>query len=296
MSENSIECLSPIDEPSRESRDDSSSPDRTEVTSDAAFWTLAVARHAESALDFLAALQIPEHSVAHDATLAVDRILANADAACADDLRNTQQLVHQAYEHAEHTPALAARLAALDSAAAWRLAQYLYDQNTSVPCAHDLEPRLRAIERNAREREVTHGTDFHVLRNSVAAARQHTDDRVHDLYGSLYQQIQYDMQSTVDARVARTSLALFEQHRAHEKQIADLHAAYADLEEKYDALNETIVLQSARAKPAKRWSIFSSADADASANVSPTSPTLKSPPTSVGHHLDQSPIASPLRR
>ena len=118
MSENSIECLSPIDEPSRED-----SPGRSDATTennsttDAAFWPAAVAAHAEAALDFLAALNIHEHSVAHDVTLAIDRIRANADAATADDLRTTQQLVHQAYEHAENTPALAASLAALDARA-----------------------------------------------------------------------------------------------------------------------------------------------------------------------------------
>ena len=67
-------------------------------------------------LELLAALNIPDQCVADDVTHAVDCIRTNADVACADDLHNTQQHVHQAYAHAEHSPELCVRVAALDAA------------------------------------------------------------------------------------------------------------------------------------------------------------------------------------
>ena len=175
-----------------------------------AFWPAAVAAHADAALDLLAALNVPEHSVAHDAAQAVDRIRANADAAGADDLRTTQQHVHHAYAHAEHSPTLAVRVAALDAAAAWRLAQYIYE-------AH-------------------HAADTTIVEHEqrLSAMQQHIDDRVHEIHGVLYAQLQ----SHIEAKV-----------------------------------NEAFVELQARvtkpASPTRKWSLFSSGDDNAFASLGP---------------------------
>ncbi len=175
-------ALSPIADDSHSSQ---SAEAEAATASCASFWPTAVAAHADAALDLLVALNVPEHSVAHDAAQAVDRIRANADAACADDLRNTQKHVHDAYAHAEHSPELAVRLASLDAAAAWRLAQYVYEaQGTVAAAVVDLEQRLPVVEANAREHQVATAFEFRFLHGATEGAKQHTEDRVHALTSS----------------------------------------------------------------------------------------------------------------
>ena len=240
------EALSPI-------ADDSHSSESVEAHTDAApsFWPAVVAAHADAALDLLSALSIPDHSVAHDALQSVDRIRTNADAACADDLRSTQQHVHHAYAHAEHSPALAARVAALDAAAAWRLAQYLYEAHaTEGPAIADIEHRLCKMEENARQQQVATAFELRFLHSATEGARQYTDNRVDALHTELFEQLA----SHIDARVARASLASFEMIKKHNQQIEDLTLAVADLQEKYEALKPS-------KSPTRKWSLFSSADA-----------------------------------
>jgi len=231
-------ALSTIADDSQSSRSADTDADVAVATSKP-FWPAAVASHADAALDLLAALNIPDHSVGHDAALAVDRIRANADAACADDLRNTQQHVHHAYAHAEHSPELAVRVATLDAAAAWRLAQYLYEAHANaVPAAADLEHRMQ----------------------------QHCDDRLQEVYGM----IQVQMQNEFDSRLVKSSIASLNLHRKHEQQIQDLQLALTDLQEKHDALKEEFAGMQARAKPpTRKWSLFSAADANAFASITP---------------------------
>ncbi len=195
----------------------------------------------------------------HDAAQAVDRIRANADAACADDLRNTQKHVHDAYAHAEHSQELAVRLASLDAAAAWRLAQYVYEaQGTVAAAVVDLEQRLPVVEANAREHQVATAFEFRFLHAATEGAKQHTDDRVHALHVELQEQLEQHIE-----RVARSSVSTLELNKKHERQIQDLTLALADLQEKYEALN-------ARNKPpARKWSLFSSADASAFSSITP---------------------------
>ena len=150
----------------------------------------------------------------------------------------------------------------------------------------DLSPRL---QQDAREREIANAelanAELAGLRNPITA----------DLdapLANLYQLMQDELQTQVDARVACASLASFDLHRKHEGQIADLSAAYTQLEGKYDALNEAFVLANARPRPAKRWSIFSSAEPDAPvAAPIPTSPTL----ALFQRRQENSPVASQAR-
>jgi len=251
-------ALSPI-------ADDSHSSQSAEADASAAaascatFWPTAVAAHADAALDLLAALNVPDHCVVDDAAHAVDRIRSNADAACADDLRNTQRHVHHAYAHAEHSPDISVRVAALDAAAAWRLAQYVYEAQAAV-AAHvaDLEQRLAVVESNAREHEVASAFEFRFLHGASEGARQHTEDRVHAVHAELQEQLEQHIE-----RVARASVAGFDLNKKHEQQIQDLNLALTDVQEKYEALN-------ARTKPqARKWSLFSSADASAFAAITP---------------------------
>jgi hypothetical protein len=116
------DALSPIPDDSHSSQ---SAEADAAAASCATFWPVAVATHADSALDLLAALNLPDHCVAHDTAVSVDRIRANADATCTDDLRNTQQ-VHHVYAYAEHSSELDVRVAAVDDAV-WRLAQFVYE-------------------------------------------------------------------------------------------------------------------------------------------------------------------------
>ena len=241
--------------------DDSHSSESAEAEAKAVpagFWPTAVASHADAALDLLAELNIPDQSLAHDATQAVDRIRANADAACADDLRNTQQQVHHAYAHAEHSPELAVRVAGLD-AAAWRLAQYVYESHATLAAAlADLEQRVGVLEQNTREHQVATAFEFRFLHAANEGARQHTEDRVQALHVELQEQLEQHIE-----RNARSSVSHFDILKKHERQIADLNLALTDLQEKHEALN-------ARSKPpARKWSLFSSADANAFASISP---------------------------
>lgn len=245
MSDNG--ALSPI-------ADDSHSSESAQADADEAvsFWPAVVAAHAEAALDLLSALNIPDTSVAHDAVQAVDRIRANADAACADDLRSTQQQVHQAYAHAEHSPALAARVAALDAAAAWRLAQYVYETHaTAALCLADIEHRLSKKEENARQQQVATAFELRFLHSATQGAREYTDTRVDALHTELFEQLA----THIDARVARASIASFELSKRHEQQIQDLTLAVADLQDKSDALIKP------SKSPTRKWSLFSTAEA-----------------------------------
>jgi hypothetical protein len=269
--------LSPIpDELSREFSAQSS-PVNTDSTS---FWSHAVAAHAVAALDLLAELNVPEQSVALEATLAVDRI-RTTEAASADDLKLAQQHVHNAYAHAEHTPALAARVAALDARAAWSFSQYLYERAAGLA---ELEPRLSALEHDAHVHQAATGVEFHLLHRAIAAASD-DNQRLDAQYAELYQQILHEMQAEVDAGVARASVALYELHKKHESQISTLCASYSALETKFDCINEAYVLQQARAKPVKRWSIFSNTDTDAdlpclrSLPIRPSSPRPHTAPS-----------------
>jgi hypothetical protein len=235
-------ALSPIADDSHSSN---SGDHDTAASRSKAFWPAAVAAHADAALDLLAGLNVPDHSVAHDAAQAVDRIRANADAASADDLRATQQHVHHAYAHAEHSPTLSVRVAALDAAAAWRLAQYMYE-------AHD------AADASIADHE-----------QRLARMQQHIDDRVHEIHGVLYAQLQ----AHVEAKVAFSSAASWQMHKRQQQQIEDLQLAFSDMQEKYDALNEAFVELQTRvnkpASPARKWSLFSAADANAFASFGP---------------------------
>ena len=250
--------LSPIADDSHSS-ESADADAHTAAASCASFWPTAVAAHADAALDLLASLNLPDHGLAHDAAQAVDRIRANADAACADDLRTTQHHVHNAYAHAEQSQELAVRVAALDAAAAWRLAQYVYESQAGLAAAvADLEQRVGVLHGNAREHEVASAFEFRFLHGATEGARQHTEDRVHSLHVELQQQLEEHIE-----RVARSSVASFELNRKHESKIQDLNLALTDLSEKYEALN-------ARTKPpARKWSLFSSADANAFASISP---------------------------
>ena len=250
-------ALSPIRDDSHSS--ESADADGNAVASCAGFWSTAVAAHANAALELLAELDIPDNGVADDATHAVDRIRANADAACADDLRNTQQQVHRAYAHAEHSPELSVRVAALDAAAAWRLAQYVYEAQAAVAAAvSDLEQRLAVVQQNAREQQVATDFQFRFVHGATEGARQHAEDRVHSLHVELQEQLEQHIE-----RVARSSVANVELNKKHERQIQDLNLALTDLQDKYEALH-------ARTKtPARKWSLFSGADASAFASVTP---------------------------
>ena len=251
-------ALSPIPDDSHSSQ---SAVSDAATSTCSRFWPNAVAAHADAALDLLAALNIPDHGLAHDAAQAVDRIRSNSDAACADDLRNTQQHLHMAYEHAEHSPALAQRVAALDAAAAWRLAQYVYEAHTAAgPAVADLQHSLCAIQEETSEHRIATAFELRFLHSATEAARQHTDDRVYCLYDELHAQLKFD----IDASVARASIASFDLHKKHERQIQDLNLAFSDLQEKYDVLNEAFVVQKAGSKPsspARKWSLFSSGEA-----------------------------------
>ena len=220
------------------------------------FWPAAVAMHADAALDILADLNIPDEGLAHDAAQAINRIRTNADAACADDLRNTQQHVHHAYAHAEHSPELAVRVATLDAAAAWRLAQYTYEtQISSAAALADLEQRLSGVQQNAHEHEIV-----------VAEAQRQTDDRILSVQSILNENMQY----AIDARVAHASIALLNLTKKHAQQIQDLQLALTDLQEKHEALSQEFAAMQAKAKPAARkWSLFSSTDANAFASIVP---------------------------
>jgi hypothetical protein len=250
-------ALSPIpdDSHSSESADTEVNP----AASSAGFWPTAVAAHANAALELLAELNTPDSGIATDAAHAVDRIRTNADAACADDLRNTQQHVHKAYAHAEHSQELSVRLASLDAAAAWRLAQYVYESQAAVAAqVQELEQRLAVLQSNAREHEVATAFEFRFLHGATEGARQHTEDRVHSLHVELQEQLEQHIE-----RVARSSVANHELNKKHEGQIQDLNLALTDLQDKYEALNT-------RTKPpARKWSLFSSADANAFASVTP---------------------------
>ena len=252
-------ALSPI----RDDSHSSNSAEAAEVNPEAGictgFWPTAVAAHADAALELLAELNIPDSDVADVAAHAVDRIRANADAACADDLRNTQQHVHKAYAHAEQSAELSVRVAALDAAAAWRLAQYVYEAQAAV-AAHvaELEQRVGVLQQNAREHEVATAFEFRFLHGATEGARQHSQDLVHSLHVELQEQLEQHIE-----RVARSSVANLDLNNKHERQIQDLNLALTDLSDKYEALH-------ARTKPAARkWSLFSSADANALASISP---------------------------
>ena len=167
--------------------------------------------------------------------------------------------MHHAYAHAEHSPDISVRVAALDAAAAWRLAQYVYEAQTAVAAAvADLEQRLGVMQQNARQHEVATAFEFRFLHGATEGGKQHTEDRVHSLHVDLQQQLEEHIE-----RVARASVANFELNKKHEGKIQDLTLALADLQDKYDAIN-------ARAKaPARKWSLFSAADASAFATISP---------------------------
>jgi hypothetical protein len=251
-------ALSPIPDDSHSS--DSAEADGHPATAIcASFWPTAVAAHAGAALELLAALNIPDSSIALDATLAVDRIRANADAACADDLRNTQKHVHDAYAHAEHSADLSVRVASLDAAAAWRLAQYVYEAQAAVAAAvADVEQRLGVMQQQARQQEVATAFEFRFLHGATEGGKQHTEDRVHALHVDMQQQLEAHIE-----RVARASVANFELNRKLEQKIEDMMLALADLQDKYEVIN-------ARAKPpARKWSLFSAADASAFAAITP---------------------------
>ena len=250
-------ALSPIPDDSHSS--ESAEAEVNPAGSCASFWPTAVAAHADAALELLAELNTPDNALATDAAHAVDRIRTNADAACADDLRNTQQHVHKAYAHAEHSPELSVRVAALDAAAAWRLAQYVYEaQGTVAAAVVDLEQRLAAVQENAREHQLATAFEFRFLHGATEGARQHTEDRVHSLHVELQEQLEQHIE-----RVARSSVANLDLNKKHERQIQDLNLALTDLQDKYEALH-------ARTKPpARKWSLFSAADANAFASVTP---------------------------
>ena len=250
-------ALSPIPDDSHSSA--SADAEGNAAASCATFWPTAVAAHADAALELLAELAIPDTGVADDTTHAVDRIRANADAACADDLRNTQQQVHKAYAHAEHSPELSVRVAALDAAAAWRLAQYVYEAQAVVAAAvADLEQRLAAVQQHAREQEAATDFQFRFVHGATEGARQYAEDRVHSLHVELQEQLEQHIE-----RVARSSVANLDMNRKHERQIQDLNLALTDLQDKHEAL-------SARSKPsARKWSLFSAADASALTSVTP---------------------------
>jgi hypothetical protein len=253
MSDNGT--LSPIPDDSNSSE----STDSTAATHCASFWPTAVAAHADAALELLAELNIPDQSIAYDNTQAVNTIRTNADAACADDLRTTQHHVHHAYAHAEQSQELAVRVAALDAAAAWRLAQYVYEAQAAVAAAvAEVEQRLGSMQQHARQQEAASAFEFRFLHGATEGARQHTEDRVHSMHAELQEQLEQHID-----RVARSSVASFELNKKHERQIQDLTLALADLQDKYEALN-------ARNKPAARkWSLFSTADANAFASITP---------------------------
>ena len=253
MSDN--DTLSPIPDDSHSSE----STDSTAATHCASFWPTAVAAHADAALELLAELNIPDQSIAYDNTHAVNTIRTNADAACADDLRNTQQHVHQAYAHAEQSPELATRVAALDAAAAWRLAQYVYEAQAAVAAAvAEVEQRLGSMQQHARQQEAASAFEFRFLHGATEGARQHTEDRVHSMHAELQEQLEQHIE-----RAARASVASFDLNKKHELQLQDLTLALADLQDKYEAIN-------ARNKPAARkWSLFSNADANAFASITP---------------------------
>ena len=251
-------ALSPIPDDSHSSE----SAEAAEVNPEGAictpFWPTAVAAHADAALELLAELNIPEQGVAHEATHAVEQIRANADAACADDLRNTQQHLHQAYAHAEHSADLAVRVAALDAAAAWRLAQYVYEAQAAVAAAvAELEQRLGSMQQHARQQEAASAFEFRFLHGATEGARQHTEDRVHSLHAELQEQLEQHIE-----RVARSSVASLDLSNKQQRQIQDLQLALTELQDKFEA--------SSRPKAAARkWSLFSSADASAFATITP---------------------------
>ena len=167
--------------------------------------------------------------------------------------------MHDAYAHAEHSPELAVRLASLDAAAAWRLAQYVYEaQGTVAAAVVDLEQRIAVVESNAREHNVATAFEFRFLHGANEGARQHTEDRVKALHVELQEQLEQHIE-----RVSRSCLSTLELNKKHERQIEDLTLALADLHEKHESLM-------ARNKPqARKWSLFSSADASALASITP---------------------------
>jgi hypothetical protein len=253
-------ALSPIPDDSHSSESADTEPNAA-AASCTFSWPTGVAAHADAALELLAALNIPDQAVVDEAAHAVDRIRANADAGCADDLRKTQKHVHHAYAHAEHTPELSVRVAALDAAAAWRLAQYVYEaQAAAAHAVADLQHNLCALHERVREHEVATAFEMRFLHSATQDTRQHADDRVRGLYDDLHTQLKFD----IDASVARASVASFDLHQKHQRQIQDLNLAFSDLQEKYDALNEAFVVQKAGSKPsspARKWSLFSSGEA-----------------------------------
>jgi len=110
------------------------------------------------------------------------------------------------------------------------------------------------------------------------------------LYAELYKQLHADMTTSVDARVARTSLALFAKFREHDDKINDLVFITNDVDEKCDALAEQMArLESADAlSKSRRWSLFAGTDAAVVAD-SPRAPAAR-----IARHIAQSPKASPI--
>jgi hypothetical protein len=131
-------------------------------------------------------------------------------------------------------------------------------QATLAAAVTELEQRLAVIEQNTREHQVATAFEFRFLHAANEGARQHTEERVHSLHVELQEQLEQHIE-----RNARSSITSIELNKKHERQIQDLNLALTDLQEKYEALN-------ARSKPAARkWSLFSSTDANAFASITP---------------------------
>ena len=78
----------------------------------------------------------------------------------------------------------------------------------------------------------------------------------------MHAELQEQLEQHIE-RAARASVASFDLNKKHELQLQDLTLALADLQDKYEAIN-------ARNKPAARkWSLFSNADANAFASITP---------------------------
>ncbi len=128
-------------------------------------------------------------------------------------------------------------------------------------------------------------------RAAVTNAAAANDARVGALYAELYKQLHADMTASVDARVARTSLALFAKFREHDDKINDLVFITNEVDEQCDALAEQMArLESAGAfSRSRRWSLFASTDAAVVAD-SPPAPAAR-----IARHIAQSPQVSPSR-
>jgi len=126
-------------------------------------------------------------------------------------------------------------------------------------------------------------------RAAVTDAAAANDARVGALYAGLYKQLHADMTTSVDARVARTSLALFAKFREHDDKINDLVFITNEVDEKCDALAEQMARLEGALSKSRRWSLFASTDAAVVAD-SPPAPAAR-----IARNIAESPQVSPSR-